>query len=984
MRTAGKAALLFVLFLLSVCVTVLLSRQTASFSVVWPATAIALGFLLLAPPREWPIYALAAGAGNYAAVVLAGHDALTALVLSACNLLEVLAAAAVLHRLRTPGGWLSTVRSLIVLLGITGVMVPALGAALAAAVIHVIFGAPYGPVWQNRWIADAVGMLVIPPLLLAWRRPERSPPEKRPGVPETLAIVAGLALTTALAFNNVVGSEGIRHTSLILALPFQIWATLRFGLRGATTSSAFVMLAGIGGMLAFGATILDHDDPAEALTTLQAFFAATSLATLLLAAALGERRTAEARLRGAIESMNEGLTLYDADGKLVLTNRRTHEIYPDLGDALMPGSSYETFLRRGVERGLFSTDGRPVDAWLTDFMKLPADQRQELETDLADGRWLLISRQRTADGGSVQVRTDITRLKQQENALRENEERLRVAEARLRDAVESIGEGITLFDAEDRLVLSNAAHRRWYGKGADLFVPGTRFEDIIRAGIALGHHPDAVGREEEWIAQRLERHRNPGEPFEQPLGEGRWERVSERRTSDGGTVGVWSDISRLKVHEEILRANEERLRAAEGRARAAEQRLLDAIEQLDEAFVLFDADDKLVLCNERFREMCNESVHPVVPGISFETIVRDRAEGGFIADAEGRIEDWIAERMQQHRNPTSSFELQEADGRWLLIADRRTADGGYVGIRTDITRLKLQGQALKVNEDRLRGMLSELEDSHAKLERQSFMLTRLADEAAARGQQAQAANLAKSQFLANISHELRTPLNAILGFSEMMKDEILGPLGSAQYRGYAADIHDSGALLLSVINDLLDLSKIEAGKYELHEEDCDSGAILRGAMRLVAERADAAGIGLREEVAAELPRLHADRRLVKQILLNLLSNAIKFTPTGGRITVSAELDETGGLQLTVADTGIGIPLDQMERVLQPFAQVENIMTRSHSGTGLGLPLCKALADLHGARLLLTSELGVGTTVTVAFPRERTVQPSSQERTSSAA
>jgi len=1114
-RTAGKAALLFVLYLLSMYATIALSRHIDSFAVVWPATAIAVAFLLLAPPREWPAYVLAAGIANVVAIMLAGRGLPAAAEFAACNLLEMLLAATALHRLRAPGGWLATVRSLVAFLSVAGAMVPAISAALVAAILHATFDAPYWAVFQNRWVADGVGMLIIAPLLLAWLRPETAPPEKRPGAVETMAVAAGLVAATALTFSRSSGSLAAHHTSLVLALPFQIWATLRFGARGATTANAFVVLVGIAGMMVAGGAPLNQEGAADALIALQAFLAATSLATLLLAAALTERRTAEIRLRDAVESigagfalfdaddrlvlsnsmhgrmyaknakmlvpgtrfedilrgsvargqhpdadgrsddwvtermrrhlnpgdpieqhigngqwllicerrtsdggivgtwtdisrqkaqedalreneaqlrlaeararaaearlrdaidnMHEGLTLYDADGRLVLTNRRMQEIYPNLSDVLAPGTTYEEFLRQGVARGIFTTDGRSIDAWLPEFMRLPLDQRQDVETDLADGRWLLISRQRTADGGTVQVRTDITRLKQQENALRENEERLRLAEARLRDAVESIGEGISLFDAEDRLVLSNSAHRRWYGKGADLFVPGTRFEDIIRAGIALGHHPDAAGREEAWVAERLHRHRNPGEPFEQPIGEGRWERVSERRTSDGGTVGVWTDISGLKLQEETLRRNGEQLRAAEARARAAEQQLLDAIEQLDEAFVLFDAEDRLILCNERFRELCNESAHPVVPGITFETIVRDCAEGGFIADAEGRVEEWIAERMQRHRKPGAPFELQQADGRWLLIADRRTADGGYVGIRTDISRLKNQGLELKNNEERLRGMLRELEESHAKLERQSFMLTKLADEAAARGAQAQSANLAKSQFLANVSHELRTPLNAILGFSEIMKDEILGPLGSAQYRGYAADIHDSGTLLLSVINDLLDLSKIEAGKYELHEEDCTPAAILRDAIRLVAERADAAGVGIRQRVPAGLPGLRADGRLVKQILLNLLTNAIKFTPAGGTITLGAEVAAEGGLSLTVTDTGIGIPLDQMERVLQPFIQVESIMTRSHTGTGLGLPLCKALAELHGARLLLASEIGHGTTATIAFPAERTIR-----------
>jgi two-component system cell cycle sensor histidine kinase PleC len=277
---------------------------------------------------------------------------------------------------------------------------------------------------------------------------------------------------------------------------------------------------------------------------------------------------------------------------------------------------------------------------------------------------------------------------------------------------------------------------------------------------------------------------------------------------------------------------------------------------------------------------------------------------------------------------------------------------------------------LRESEERLRGMLRELEESHAQLERQSIQLTRLANRAAEQQQTAEAASVAKSQFLANISHELRTPLNAILGFSEIMKSEMFGPLGTPQYRGYAADIHDSGSHLLTVINDILDLSKIEAGKFELNEEDCDVARLVRDAVRFVAERADSAGLGLQQRLAPALPTVRADGRLIKQILLNLLSNAIKFSPAGGMVTVTAEVDREVGLSLTVADTGIGIAADQLERVLQPFTQVENTLTRTHAGTGLGLPLCKSLIELHGGRLALESAVGRGTAATITLPKER--------------
>ena len=240
-------------------------------------------------------------------------------------------------------------------------------------------------------------------------------------------------------------------------------------------------------------------------------------------------------------------------------------------------------------------------------------------------------------------------------------------------------------------------------------------------------------------------------------------------------------------------------------------------------------------------------------------------------------------------------------------------------------------------------------------------------------EQAEAANRTKSEFLANMSHELRTPLNAILGFSEIMRAEMFGPMGARRYLDYAQDIYQSGSLLLELINDILDLSKIEAGRVELHDEIINIGDLVDGALRFTQERAAVNGITIVQEVDPKLPLLRADRRLLTQILLNLLSNATKFTPSGGRISISAAVGDTGDLAVRVADTGIGIAPADIVRVLEAFGQVESALSRKHGGTGLGLPLAKGLAELHGGRLDIVSDVGKGTTVTVSLPAKR-LQP----------
>lgn len=277
--------------------------------------------------------------------------------------------------------------------------------------------------------------------------------------------------------------------------------------------------------------------------------------------------------------------------------------------------------------------------------------------------------------------------------------------------------------------------------------------------------------------------------------------------------------------------------------------------------------------------------------------------------------------------------------------------------------------------------LSEaVENLHAEIEERRRVETELRTAK----DQAEVASKTKSEFLAMISHELRTPLNAIIGFSEMIQTEVYGPLKNKKYAEYIADIGKSGTHLLSLINNILDLSKVEANEMSLEEDELGLGEAITEALEIVGEQAASGGLKIKTKVATNLPGLRADPRTVRQILLNLLSNAIKFTPKGGKITVRAETDAEGRQVLTVEDTGIGIAVENLEAVFEPFTQVDSRLAREYEGTGLGLPLTRSLVELHGGEVSLESEPDKGTIARVVFPVERSVSSPEKHRSSSAA
>ena len=388
----------------------------------------------------------------------------------------------------------------------------------------------------------------------------------------------------------------------------------------------------------------------------------------------------------------------------------------------------------------------------------------------------------------------------------------------------------------------------------------------------------------------------------------------------------------------------------------ADLRLRDAIETISEAFVLWDASDRLVLCNSHFQRLHKLPDSAVVPGTSYETVI-----------AVGRMPE-IHTRLNEtadHAPGARTFDAQLDDGSWLHISERRTKDGGYVSVGTDITRIKEHEQKLLDNGLRLRATVTDLKRSQTALEHQAIELADLAEKYQREKTRAEEANQAKSKFLANMSHELRTPLNAIIGFSEIMGSGMFGTLGSEKYQEYCQDILTSGHYLLEVINDILDMSRIEAGRTKFAMEPLDLSTTLAESLRVVSPRADNKRLSLHADIQSTTS-IMADRRAIKQIVVNLLSNAVKFTPDGGRVVVrSRQLSDR--VVLMIGDTGIGIPAQSLARLGEPFEQVESQLAKTYPGSGLGLAIARSLAQLHGGSMRLRSKLDVGTVVYVTLP-----------------
>ncbi|HWU00355.1 MAG TPA: ATP-binding protein, partial [Terriglobales bacterium] len=558
--------------------------------------------------------------------------------------------------------------------------------------------------------------------------------------------------------------------------------------------------------------------------------------------------------------------------------------------------------------------------------------------------------------------------------------------AALQRSIADLPEGIAIFDAEDRLVAVNLVYFHLHTELATELRPGVHYADLTRLDVLRNgltaegvtgdplrgraaaaparsrelpftiedRHADKPGSADQpaeadsgestaaaadpeaLITALLDRHRHL--PWRQEIRRpnGQWLRIIESKSADGGTLRIVSDITAVKARELRLTQLAERNAV-----------LATAIASVSSGIIICDAqqpDLPITFANAAF---CR------ISGYAMDEVLGRNCRFLQGRDTDPAAVEKLRRGLEQKRPVQAVLRNYRKDGKtfWndLHISPVSEIDGSvrhFIGIINDVTSRMRTEESLREAKN-----------------------------------QAELANRSKTEFLANISHELRTPLNAIIGFSEVMKLGLFGQLGAPQYGGYVTDIHDSGQLLLSLINDLLDLSKIEAGRYTLSEERCSLDGLIDSAMRLVRDRAAAGKLKLKSKIDPKTPDLWADRRAALQIISNLLTNAVKFTPKGGRVTVSVapvpiHAGQRAYVAITVSDTGIGIAATDIPKVLSSFGQVDNAMSRQHDGTGLGLPIVKSLVELHGGRLTIDSTLGEGTSVTVTLPAvaDAVVQP----------
>lgn len=495
----------------------------------------------------------------------------------------------------------------------------------------------------------------------------------------------------------------------------------------------------------------------------------------------------------------------------------------------------------------------------------------------------------------------------------------------VKTAIDGLNETFSLWGPDDRLILYNNRFAEFNSPIMDHVEPGMTFTKFARTALENDLYEEAKGNETTWFRNRLRMHKNPIGQFEQKRANGVWLLINEQRLSDGSTITISVDITQRK------QAEFDRLES--------EARFQDFARSSAERFWEMDKDLRFTWYLDMNPAKIEEAEEDFIGKTRWERAKVD-------PDSDPVWSKHKADLLKHLPFRNFDYVIVNAEGAetwWRIsgvpIFDESGAFSGYRGVGADVTAIK------ETERERDRAI-----------------------------QKAAEANAAKSVFLAYMSHELRTPLNAIIGFSEVMTHQTFGEIGHPRYAEYAGDITASAQHLLSLIDEVLDISKIEAQKLDIRETVVEVSNVLEISTSMLAPQVESKHLLVETKDTLKHVRLRVDERMLRQVIINPLANAIKFTRDNGFIRISTALTEDGCIVITVADNGIGIPEGDIERVLVPFERVQTGDTNAYEGTGLGLPLSKRFVELHDGTLSLESTLDQGTTVTVAFPAERTIRP----------
>jgi PAS domain S-box-containing protein len=735
-------------------------------------------------------------------------------------------------------------------------------------------------------------------------------------------------------------------------------------------------------------------------------------------------------LEESLESLDDSFVLYDSDDKIIFFNNHHKEFFPLDSVGLQHGASFREILEKRAFSGLIEDATGREKAWMTTRIAEHENPGEPVIQRFSGGRIFRLSERKTPSGNLVALRTEITDFVNAETSLQENKNRFRL--------LAEIGNDWFWQTNEKHQFISYLGYSLIRGLPDEGITGVTRWENASEQDLL-----DAA----KWTEHKalLDAHK-PFRNFEFELitDPPEWISVSGDPVFDDdgkftGHQGTATIITRRKKTE-ILN-----------------ERLVTAFDAVEEVVAVLDADERFVFCNKKFLEVNKDVLDSVAPGKTMEDHLRAMVDAGIAPAAPGEEEAWLVQRMERFRNPSAPFETFRKDGTWLQLREQRLSGGGTILLGTDITEMKKTQNALQRSDLRLRDFLDSTTDwlwemgsdlkytfvseqglavTHLKpeevigrsrnelfssdAERDSWYRhvedlkahrpfrdhrytwlrgdgkvlylstsgrpffdddgnflgyrgtgTDYTDQTMAEGAykiamlEAERANRAKSEFLATMSHEFRTPLNAILGFGQLLENEYFGPLGSEKYQEYVHDIQYSGTHMLALVNDVLDISAIEAGKRTFQPETINIDELLASCLRNVEKLAEDKGVSLSLEKAGDLAPFQADRRSMTQIFNNLLSNAVKFTDRGGFVNLGVVSDDK--LTITVTDTGIGIPAEKLPMITEPFSQLETNPLLAQEGTGLGLSIVKSLIEALGGELVLESVFGEGTTISVSLP-----------------